>query len=371
MRTHLFVAPGRAAFGEVLLGLRLAYELHAAGDRVAFLAPRAHRVLLERTPFAHGEIDPIIGALHRGLPDVIRARGVDHVVLLDLLVMLLALGSHRIDPAFLDALPVPVTALDIWDLRASDLRFDLAGADHVLHAGARTLVPHRLVPVPFARPTTPGAYCALPSTTGTADRAGIRAQLGLADTARIVMLTTAQYQVRGLTAEQQQLASRVPAAIVDRCLAIDRDIHVLHVGPRALDHADARYLHHPQVAPADFERFMRGSDLLVTPNQAATGISLAITVGTPALAVIGDEPPRFRVCPLGLYEFMSPILQDNPYGSAIQAVTVDGVGEAVRELMFDPMARSAYIASMRTYEELVRGLPSGSVVLGSIHPSLA
>jgi len=366
MRTHLFVSPGRAAFGEVILGLRLAHELHAAGDRVKFLAPQSHQLLLEKTPFAHGTIDPILGKLDVALPQVVQSTGCDSVVLLDLFVMLLALGTTRVDPAFLDHLGVPTAALDIWDLRRSDLHVDLCGDVLVLPPSTNTIVPHRLVPVPFARPDALGAYCALPEPPPSAvDRAAIRSQLGVPDGAPVVMLTTAQFQAGGISAVQRKLAHAVPAELVQQSLALDPDLHVLHVGPRAIASSDARYHHRPQVAPIEFADLMRASDLLLTPNHGATGISLALVLGIPALAVIQTRTPRFRVCPLGLYDFMSPILQGNPYASVIRTCEVDDVRAALRELLFDRETRSTYIASMRTYEEDVRRLPSGGTVLGS------
>ena len=343
MRTHLFVAPGSAAFGEVLLGLRLAREVAAAGDRVMFLAPAAHALLFEGTPFAHGHIDKIATVLDRALPDVIRDRRADTVVLLDLLVTLLALGQRKIDPRFLDELPVPTYALDIWDLRRSDLRFDMVDAVLALPEAARTIVPRRLVPVPFARLDSQGAYCALPDlaprTAAPADRR--------------VLVTTARFQTRGLTPAQAELVREVPARLVDACRATGAE--VIHVGARPVA-TGARYQFRGQLPPAEFERLVAAADVLVTPNQAATGISTALALGVPAIAVVGE---RFRVLPLGLRDFMSPILLDNPYLDAVPAVTVDERADR----LFDPDLRARARANMRTYIERVRTLPTGGSLL--------
>lgn len=354
MRTHLFVAPGSAAFGEVLLGMRLARELQAAGDRVLFLAPAAHDIVL--SAFPHGHIDKILGALDRALPDVIRDRGCDTVVLLDLLVTLLATRSHRIDPSFLDRLPVPTFALDIWDLRASDLRFDMCDAELVLPELAKTIVPRRLVPVPFARPDTRGAYCALPETKPPSADARARVR---GDIEKLVVLTTARFQARGLTPAQRRAVETVLPAIAKACHDADPRIHLLHIGAQAIDGAGPRYRFAGQLAPDVFEETLGAADLLITPNQAATGISTAMMLGVPALCVIG---PDFRVFPLGLRHFMDHIVQNNPYVDATTTTEISDLVPQIRSLLFEP-AREAALVNMRSYLELVRGLPSGIRVM--------
>jgi len=354
VRTHLFVAPGSAAFGEVLLGMRLARELEAAGDRVLFLAPAAHDIVL--SGFTHGHIDKIVGVLDRALPDVIRDRNCDTVVLLDLLVTLLALGNHRIDPSFLDHLPVPTFALDIWDLRASDLRFDMCDVELVLPEAARTIVPRRLVPVPFARPDVPGAYCALPATTpiDAATRARVRG-----DVEHLIVLTTARFQARGLTPAQRRSVESVLPAIAQACHDADPRAQLLHVGAEPIEGAGPRYRFVGQLAPEAFAETLGAADLLITPNQAATGISTAMTLGVPSLAVIG---PTFRVFPLGLRHFMASIVENNPYVDAITTCEVDGLVTQIRSLLFE-QAREAALANMRSYLEVVRSLPSGKTLL--------
>jgi hypothetical protein len=372
MTTHLLVAPGRGAFGELLLGLRLAEELHARGDRVHVLAPAAYALLLAGTPFPHGHIDRITGALDRALPEIIQQRGCDQVILCDLLATLLVCGAHRIDPGFLDRLPVATAALDIWDLRSAELDFDMGEVRLRLPDAARTLIPRRLVPVPFARRTVAGGYCALPVAPplAPAEVAAARAALGLAADARLVVTTTATYQTTGFTPAQARAAAIVPGRVVAQLLAIDPRVHVLHIGPRALAEADPRYQHRGPLAPAAFRQLLGAADLYVTPNQAATSLSSALVLGVPALAVIGASADplgmRFRAFPIGLHDFIAPIVADNDYVDAVPAVDLFGGALADRAgaLLFDSTVRAAALARARQYCEDVRALPRGTDVLG-------
>lgn len=366
MRTHLFVSPGSAAFGELLLGLRLAYELHAAGDRVMFLAPRTHRLVLENTPFGHGTIDPILGTLDRAVPDIIRQRGCDSVVFLDLMSTIFMLEKHRTDPAFLDHLPVATHALDIWDLSRSDLVFDMCESKMTLRESARTLVPARLVPVPFARSDARGAFCCLPPLSDRDEKGEIRAQLGLAADDRLVMFTTAQFQAHGATPWQTRAVGTIPKQIVTTCLDRDPRVHVAHVGPRAVVGELARYHHLPSMAPPHFEQLMRASDLLLTANQPSSGISVALAAGIPAIAAIGESTEyKFRIFPLGMYSFLEPALRNNAYTTAVPAVDVAALGDVLHAEIFDDAHRARRLVEMRAYVADVRRLPSGRDVLES------
>ena len=88
-RTHLFVA-AEMAFGEAVLGLRIAHELHARGDRIVVLAGEALSVLTKDTPFRMLAVPQ--GALQHGVSKLIvkavadvRA---DTVILLDATLVL-------------------------------------------------------------------------------------------------------------------------------------------------------------------------------------------------------------------------------------------------------------------------------------------
>ncbi len=376
-RTHLFVVPGSAALGEILLGRRLARELVGAGDRVLFLRPAALAVALAGEGFAEGSIDPILAVLDRALPDVIRDRGADTVILCDLLTTLLSCGQHRIDPRFLDGLPVPVVALDIWDLANGSLTFDMGDAVLELPLLSRTVVARRLVPVPFARPGTKGAYCALPAISAPpeAERARTRAAHGFSGNNRLVALTTARFQKRGLTPFQRRATALVGPHLARLCTAIDPRVEVIHVGPEPLIGVGPRVHHRPTLPPVEFERLLAACDLLVTPNQAATSISTALALGVPALAAVSggvDVPAEllpafpFRILPLGLHGFMAPLLEENPYTHAVPALDLfagDALAAAIHGILFEAGERSAFLARQEAYVFEIKRLPSATAWL--------
>ncbi len=163
-RTHLFVA-AQTAFGEAVLGLRIAHELHARGDRVAVLAGDSLSVLLEGTPFRALLVSS--GEHRRGLTKIILGAIADvrpdSVVLLDATLVYWLLKAQGADATFLRDVRVPVIGLDVWNTREAGLTWDLCGTTWE-HSCYSLDVKHRLVPVPFAKPVgLPGLYNALPA----------------------------------------------------------------------------------------------------------------------------------------------------------------------------------------------------------------
>jgi len=371
-RTHLFVAPSRVAFGEAILGLRLAWQLHARGERALFLAPEALAPLFAGTPFPHGAIDPVLRTLPRALPDIVRARGADSVILLDLALAYLPCFALRMDHAFLAELPVPTVALDIWDIAGGDRRWDMCEVDWRIPDAAVAPAWRRLVPVPFVRASHPLAYCALPDAAAR-DRSA-RAELGVGDGERLVLLTTAAFQTRALTPFQARAVAALPRVVGAIVAALGPRVRVLHVGPEPIA-SGPTYAHRRPLAPPAFARVLGAADLLLTFNRAATSVSTAIAHGVPAVtatsSMAGDAPwgvaPAFpfRMFPFGLHHAMTATLRDNAYADVVPEVELfepEAVAATCLAQMDDDGARA------RAYVEAVRALPAALARLDEVLP---
>jgi hypothetical protein len=361
MATHLFVAPSTLSFGELVLGLRLAADLTSRGDKVVFLAPAASAVLFHETSIAFEPIDALLAALPRELPRWIERSACDSLVIVDLMVLAMSFLSRGFDLALLDALPVPVYALDIWDLRRSSLGLDLNSGTLTLPESVRHVVPRRLVPVPFAQVDVEGGYNALHDIhPGSRDAPGEE---------RVVLFSTSRFQTIGVTAAQKRVLATVPRHVVDLCLRADARVRVLHVGPEPIDRADPRYRFQPQLPRSDYERLLASADLVVTMNQSATSITTALALEVPALVAISNVardrsaivPFPFRVFPFGFVAFLDSLLAGNAYAGAIASADIvpgDAFVDAVRTMLFDDDSRTARLARMRAYTERVRELPT-------------
>jgi len=392
-RTHLFFAMSHFAFGEVALALRLAWQLHDRGDRVVFLTPSGISVLFERTPFKHGEIDAVWGAIDQVVPEVAAEHRCDSVVVVDAASLYLALHVARRSSAFLRELSMPVIAFDVWNLPETNLAWDTGPEVWRLPPEAAAFA-HRLCPVPFIRPDpAPGRYNALPAPAH-GDRERVRSELGLATGDQLLLTTTASWQHALPSDYHRHLVEVVPPLVLSHLSQLDSRVRVLHVGPQALVDAHvlgSRYKWLPRVNAERMMSLLVAADLCVTLNAAATTISSAIALDLPVVLGINShsgqtaeslamhvESPRtramlprlaplmpFAVWPLGLHTFLAPVLRDNPYLDAVSTVELldeDAFVSTCQRLLAEPAeARSR----MARYRALVANLPTAADVFES------
>ncbi len=397
MRAHLFLIANAAGFGEINVGLQLARQLSARGDRVEFLAPRDASVLLGSTPFLHRPLDAWFWELDRRLPALAREQGYDSLVLVDVTSVVLALQSLCVDTTFLERLPLPVVALDFWDLRRAGAEWDLGSETWPLPPEAARL-PRRLVPSPLAAPGTPGAFDALPVVPEDEDaRARERAALGIALDVPLVLFTSSRFQQPELQVRKpgQRLARLLPPLLADRLLALGPRVHVAHVGPAAFEAFSGRgerYRWVGQVDSARFHGLLRAADLMLSFNTSGTTTMAAVAAGLPvaagmnsrhlrsadeAASVLGSDPsPRlrdwlqavaplypFHVWGLGLFHFLQPVLRDNPYLRTVRLLEVleeERFVEGCRALLFDAAERARIVAAQAEYVQAVRRLPGAA-----------
>ena len=378
-RTHLFFAMSNFAFGEVALALRLAWQLHARGDRVSFLTPSGLAVLFENTPFKHGHLDAVWGSIDQVLPAIVAEQRVDSVVVVDAASVYLALAVTRRDDAFLRRLPVPVIAFDVWNLPETNLEWD-TGTEIWRIAPQAAQFAHRLCPVPFIRPeAAAGRYNALPERTAV-DREAVRRELGI-DREPLVITATGTWQTAraAISPYHAHLIDVVPPVLVSH---LDRvGARVLHVGPQPLagaaEQLGERYRWIGQVGGKRMVELMASADVCVSLNASATTISSALVLELPVLLATSsltaetaaELPPSlarlaplrpFKVWPLGLHAFLEPVFRGNPYLDAVSHVELfagDAFVSTCRAVLADEDARAAARARMAAYRELVAKLP--------------
>jgi hypothetical protein len=399
-RTHLFLGVTGPAFGELNLGLRIAWELHARGERCLFLAPSLAAVLFDETPFHFLAIDSLLPMLEEALPALLAREGCATIVLVDLASVFITLDTvWSCDASFLTRLGLPVVAFDYWNLGETNLRWDY-GSDAITIAEKALELP-RLVPVPIARPTSgPGGYNALPSgaPVPAAEAEAVRTELGFSPRDKLVLLLSnkSQQPEMQMWKHHGRLARLLPRLMAEALASLD-DVRVLHVGPAAFDGVSAlgdRYLWHRQVSANRFGALLSTVDLLLSFNTTASTTISAVASGLPVVVGmnshagrtvaeveaacrfdvvpgvahwLGEVVPlhRFRIWPLGLYELLSPVLADNPYMTTLRTVEIldwHGLVGACAELLFDPHARDAQRERQAAYCAAIRTLPSAADV---------
>lgn len=381
-------------FGEALLGVQLATALHKAGDEVLFLAPAGLAHVVRAAPVRYGRIDLALSQLDAAVLDTARSEGCASIVLIDLVAVYTFFGVYgRSFAAFLRS-GIPVVALDVWNVPEAGLAWDYHPETFAMGPEILDAV-HRLVPVPFVRPTVPAGYNALPPPQpwSAADRQAERSSLGIGPDERLIFWPSAAWQhaSQQLHPARQRMAAALPPLIVHylKCLsqtAGSPPIRVVHVGPEPFAAASAlgdRYVHLTQQPAARFARILAASDLLLSFNVAATTVMAALSAQVPVLigthsARPGDLPPAsemtdavrtfcaaagdvypFRAWPLSLSRLLAPVLHENPLLDAVRLVGVldeSAMLSALRELISDGGAETQR-ARQERYVAQVQALP--------------
>jgi hypothetical protein len=412
-RKHLFLALSRKGWGETSLGLEVARQLRAVGDTVCFLAHSGSILALAGAGFQVQEVpehlEPLLGMV---LEECLADGDFDAIVLCDYATTDYTLRRGGLNARCVLDYGLPVIALDTWEYAATGSTIDMLGNRQWPLGTWMSEIEYRLIPVPFGRPFSPGAYCSLPAPIPFAanEREMVRQELGLSHEQHAVLFCTAGWQhamcdtsfdnalMSG--SDGRRLAQAVPQLLWSYVNQAAPEARLIHVGPvpLSLDGAPMRYQWMPSLSPENFDRLLGSVDLLLTANISATTIGRAMMIGLPVLAVensfrvqdiveaeqklgecgkaltprlrqwVEDTAPLypFRLWPLGYWEFLDPLMSGNPYCEALDIVELLDEAEFVhrcRRLLLDPQARQDARSRQAAYVAQARRLPSAAQVI--------
>jgi hypothetical protein len=406
MAQHVFLAVTAAAYGEAVLGMRLARELRERGHDVRVLAPRALRPVFEGAGVKFGSIDDVLAQLDRTLVSLVDEQKPTSLTLVDGAAVFQTFDIKKLDPSVFTRLPTRVLALDTWNIDESGLVWDHGGG--TIRMDPRIVAMPRIVPVPFARPTAARGYNALPTLESIAsstnvehaalpegvrssiDRQRARAELGFAGNERVVFWPTAMWQApRFQPTHTRTMAERVPELFASYLAALGPDVRVVQVGPeplRAGATLGARFRWFPRQTAARFHALLAASDVMLGANLAATTLPSAIVREVPSIvainshayvdrATLGDRARRwldrgislypFSVWPAGLAAVLAPVMRDNPLLGAIDVIELldeDAMISRLRALLFDDAAAAEARGRLRAYRATVEALPSAATM---------
>ncbi len=360
-----------------MLGMRIADDLHARGDRIVVFAHPSLEILVKNKPFRFVPV-PSGARVAQAIADMGVEVAADSIILLDATSVFMMLKREGSDSNFLRIVNRRVIGLDVWNLRKTGLEWDTVGTSFE-HSRYSLDVNRRLIPVPFAQPSgAKGLYNAMPiaPTVSDEEREEIRGDFGVREGERVVFLTSARWQEP--TSQTHELGRRLALAFVpfigEQLARLGERVHVVHVGPTRLPFDDAlgdRYTWLPQRSPTRFSRTLAAVDLLLSFNFSATTIASAIAAGIPVVLGVNSHAgdfARFRVWPLGLFKFLGPLAKNNPYTSALRTVEVtekDAFVSAIERLLFEESARAEMRDAQAKYRAQVEALPKAADLVDS------
>lgn len=399
----LFLALTRAGWGETALGLRVAEELEAQGASISFLAHKSNSLLMSTTPFAREFISDEAGKLLRLYVDsLVQSERPSAIILSDMATTQRFCSQASVDSTFLAQYGVPLISIDTWEQALTRASMDLFLSEPQELDLRLASLSKPLLPVPVLQSTPRrGAYSCMPGPVRIPRRVRthLRENLGIGDSERIVLLCTAAWQhMRYRSRDGNRMAASLPLLLAEYVSRLGPSVHLVHVGPAAYplqERLGGRYHWLPPLQTMHFEELLGSSDLLLSANISAGTNLKAISSGVPTVVVhnsheardlgelephLGTSPSealrhwlvenlpiyRFRLWPLGWFDFLAPVLKDNPYLETVEAVELideRGFVETCERLLFDTTARQRMQERQAAYVSAVGGLPRAAEVV--------
>jgi len=397
-RTHLFLASYPASRGEITLALRVAYDLHEQGDRIVFLICESDSKIFSGKPFELVIIDSLM-PLDNHLTNLVKSYDADSLILVDLLSNSLWLLYLNDGKWFFEQNLVPVLALDIHDIAYQKLFAD-PFFDHKWDLSYLSSVPKaRILPVPLISPNQPDVYNSLPPPMEVTEqqKKKIRAELEISESQKFILMVSASWQsvMAWGDVNGKKSAIWLPNLITYYASKVDPDVRVVHIGPQRFNlnkNLEGRYIYLDQVDQQRFQAILASADMFLTANVIGTTLSSVLNSGIPtvviknsvrarlvedALAQIHSKPSDelvrwlnvsmpvypFQAWPLGYYNLISRLLNDNPFSETFlqaELLQEEEVIEACRKMLYDNNARNAILEKQKSYVEMVRSLPRGA-----------
>ena len=297
--------------------------------------------------------------------------------------------------------PIPLVSFDQYDWRAADYVVDFYGFRRKGFPRLLESCDLLIRNCPLSRPqdAAPGVLPAALGGGGVRD-GGLNPPRARTEDSRpgdrpVVFLANSKWEYvdvnkRAGATDMRQLIDAMPHLLHSHLAALGRPLKVVHVGPvpwRFPIAPTIEYQHLAKLPPASFFEQLVHADLYLTTNQASVTLSHAVLAGVPVLCLINDKAldlaraakdlaelswladaaPNldvifpYRVCPWGWYEFLTPVLADNPYTDCfVTAGVLDrpGVLAALHRLLDDQDARTALYHRQMEFREQLGRMPA-------------
>ncbi|HSR68497.1 MAG TPA: DUF6365 family protein [Acidobacteriota bacterium] len=404
---HLILALCTRGWGETVLGIRMAHELRRIGHECVFLTHEGAGPLFANLSFPvmkmgdHATMSEFLTIALRLFFDQCKP---DSIILADYYTTDLAFDKSKTSPQFLKEFQVPLGAIDTWDLKRCGPHMDTMFDVTRKIPDWSDLLDYRLTPVPIAPVEAgPGGspYCCLPPAPRQRVMKKVsrhvRRSLGVGDEERMVLFLTASWQHSQFTSENCNRIKRwLPELLSQYLSKLGSNVHLVHVGPAALPlEMNGQYRWVPSCAPDTFNALLSGADLLLGFNVSASTIAKAMVYGLPCMLLINSHLVKgtddlsqaigggvssemkawlkkaapvhpYYMWPVGFFEFIAPLLENNEYCDAIPSFEVldeERVLEELDKMLFNATAREEQVDRQFHYVERLRQLPSAATLV--------
>jgi hypothetical protein len=398
----LFLALSAKGYGETILGIRVARELHKLGHHIAFLVHDSAAQLVTGEGFPNYSVaSHSVSLISLHIQNAIEQCRPSAIVLSDLFTTLVALEQGGVGIDWLKRTKYPLVALDTWDSRRTGWVVDICGRPLPVIEGLEDVGCQRISPVPITFPEgglRQYHYSSLPQPylMTKKQRTHIRTGLGIGSQHKAIVFCTAEWQ-HAKVRRNEALRKIVPPLITRYIKNVGNSVHLIHVGPQKLQvDLSERYHWFPPMPSPELGQLIASADLFLSLNLSATTVAASIASMIPVMtlcnsfklssardaeAIPGLETNLdllrkyagksqvmwpFYLWPLGYRKFLTPIIDRTEYASVVnlrEMFDADEVTARLTELLVEGKERSAALEMQAQYRANVMRLPNPAAVI--------
>lgn len=384
MATHgIFALTGGT--DELQTALKAGADLVAKGHDVWLYGREAtgEQAMLEGIPFHEVDAEDVAGNLEA------IAEELDSILVADFLSTFGLLAQTRDGLERVRKLG-KVIVLDPWNIGEGDRVIDTPFSSHRLPKETM-LGAKRMVPAFHGGPHAYRDFPDRPEGDVEARRTSARRALGIEKKERVILLTTTTVQVQAAheDARVKQLIRRTLRRIVELVAKIE-GVRVVHVGPSPLEWIEPLADRYTWLVPPGTKHLhnrFAAADAVMTLDLASSAIAWAASWQIPAMAMVNSFDlkttsskldanfaltegtrawltdstplPKFRLCPLGLWQTLEPTQIDLAY-VPLEILDEVSVLDACRALLFDENERGRAVRDSASCVEAAKDLPTAA-----------
>lgn len=339
-RRILFLVTSFWASGELMIAREFAKNLKEAGHEVAFVLPPSHIKKLKSRLKAYGLI-PKSRKLNQLLfHEIAYSFQPDLVILSDFLNYHFASKQYGIVREDLNIFKARIATFDNYNWSKKRLGMDTYGFYSSLPRQVRLEdYGHRIIPCPLENPdaldedSLAYALCQGPIQRSDREKEKIYDHFQLDPNKKTIFLTTATWQERTVKEVRvQNFIKKANETYLELVNKLKKQTQVVLVGTEDKIFGEGKNLHYfSKLASEEFDDLISIANLYIGRNLISTSMVRMVLSGLPCLCLVNslvknnsleDYAYPFRMFPVGWYDFLTPLLENNPYYDLVDMVEI-------------------------------------------------
>lgn len=350
-----FIVTSYWAFGELLIAQYFARQVAASGYEPYFIIPPTHEKVLKESGYKYTVLFPKMAKINRILLKDFQHRYRPKLVILsDFINYHFCEKHYGLTQDDLEIFEGRVGTFDNFHWKLEEREMDTYGfrAKEVSNVDIDSYG-FRLLPCPIVNPSDDCRekgeyYYPLNDNYLDYDRPSkmkLRTQLSLPQDKPIGLVTSAAWQS---TYRQyphvKSFVRKSSDAFMDILRSTFKNGVIVFVGkkPPLESQNGTQVIHFDRLNPFEFEKYAMASDIYISKNISSTTLARFSLSGLPTAVLINSKPDvdglsegehyPFRMFPVGWYNFLNPVLKNNPYAQLVNEMEIFDSSETVAKL---------------------------------------